>query len=468
MHIRNEVQSDFMKHLIIIVFLCGLLSGCALFAPQQGAKLVCPPQDFGGAPDDGEADTGAVQSAIDACEGRGGVVALSSGLWLTGGLRLGSEMTFRLEEGAVLRLIPDIALYSQISSPGARTKRYAALYAPSVHELTIEGPGRIDGSGPAFWDENFYELGIPRPALPRPAPAIALENCADVVVSGLTMENLPGYAISFSDCDSGAANDVTIRNDLRSPNTDGIQIRNSRNIAVKRADIRTGDDAIVLKSNGRAVENVLVEDSILVSDDGALKFGTGSRYGVRNSVFRNNKIMNSRYGVAIFAIDGGVHANNVFENIVIETGGRHRRTYPIFVDVDRREADRAWGGVDGLVFRDIDITTGGASLIAGNPKGLVRNLTLERVKIVRSADIEKLAQSGRKPRGNVTIVEQPGSRDYAREEADIVIAHARNVVLKDLSLPECRTDVLRKGVKLIDAQTVSGNWTEDVTKCDPQ
>ena len=456
-----------MKQLRNIVFYCGLLAGCAVSAPQQNTKLGCPPQDVGGAPYDGGADTGAIQSAIDACEGRGGVVALSPGLWLTGGLRLGSDMTFRLEEGAVLQLIPDIALYPQINPPGGRVERYAALYAPSAHELTIEGPGRIDGAGPAFWDENFYELGIPRPTLPRPAPVIALAGCADVLVSDLTMENLPGYAISFDYCDSGAVYDVTIRNDLRSPNTDGVQIRNSRNIVIKRADIETGDDAIVLKSNGRAVENVLVEDSRLVSDDGALKFGTGSRYGVKNSTFRNNKILNSRYGVAIFAIDGGVHENNLFENIVIETGGRHRRTYPVFVDVDRREADRAWGGVDGLVFRDIDITTGGASLIAGNPKGVLRNLTLDRISVVRSEAVENLAQSGRKPRGNVTIVAQPDSLDYAREEADIVIAHARNVILNDLSLPACRVDIPREGVKLIDADIVSGNWNRDAATCSP-
>lgn len=450
-----------MKRLIVAAFSCNLIAGCGLSAPQQNAELVCPPQAHGGAPDDEEADTQALQLAIDECGGRGGVVVLSSGKWLTGGLIFGSDMTFRLEEGAVLQLIPDIGLYPELGR-----QRYAAFYAPSAHRLKIEGPGLIDGSGPLFWDENFYELGIPRPTLPRPAPMIAFQNCADIVVSGLRMQNLPGYALSFDGCDGASVEDVTIRNDLRSPNTDGIQIRNSSNIEIRRADIETGDDAIVLKSNRRAVENILVEDSVLVSDDGALKFGTGSRFGVRNSTFRNTTIRNSRYGVAIFAIDGGVHENNVFENITIETGGRHRRTYPIFVDVDRREADRGWGGVDGLVFRDIDIRSGGASLIAGNPKGLIRNLTLDRVTVVRTGEIEDLATAGRKPRGNVMITAQPGSLDYSREEADIVIAHARNVTLNDLSLPQCAAGTVRRDMKMIDVETIVGNWKPANGSCD--
>lgn len=451
-----------MKQVILVAALGVFVVGCINIAPQQRMGLVCPPERFGGLPNDNESDMVAIQRAVDACEDRNGVVSLSAGIWLTGEVRLGSEMTFRLEEGAVLQLIPDMSLYRQRDRG-----RYVALYAPSAHGLKIEGPGVIDGVGPTFWDENFYDLGIPRPTLPRPAPAIGISDCSDVRISNLVMRDLPGFAISFDRCDGAIVTDITVRNDLRSPNTDGVQIRDSKNITIQRADIFTGDDAIVLKSGGRPVENIIVEDSVLVSDDGALKFGTGSRYGVKNSIFRNTRILNTRYGVAIFAIDGGVHENNVFENLVIETGGRHRRTYPIFVDVDRREADRSWGGVDGLTFRNIDIVTSGASLIAGNPKGLIRNLTLEGVGIARSGTVENLARSGRKPRGNILIETQDDSLDYARENAEIVIAHARNVSLSGMSFPKCRPDILRERIKMIDVETVSGDWTQDDNNCAP-
>ncbi len=432
--------------MLLALALCA--AGFHCLAAPAAATPICRPESFGGQADDARPDTVAVQAAIASCAGRGGVVLVGVGEWWVGGLMLGSDMVFRLEAGATLRLIPDMALYPAIGAGG----HFAALYAPFAENLRIEGPGSIDGSGPEFWDENFYELGIPRPTRPRPAPVIELADCRDVVIDGLRMENTPGYAIRFHRCERGLARDVTIRNDPRSPNTDGIQIRDSADIRVQRADIRTGDDAVVLKSGARAVERIVVEDSRLVSDDAAIKFGTGSRIGVRDSVFRRNVIEGTRYGVAIFAIDGGVHERNLFEDTTIATGGRHSRTYPLFVDVDRREADRPWGGVRGLTFRNLTIESDGASLIAGNPKGLLNDVRIENVRIGRRGEPEDLQRRRSKPRGNVNIETQSDSVDYSTHDAEIVIAHARNVYFDTLVVPDCRELEGRRPLELIDVE----------------
>lgn len=430
-----------------------LTLGAAALDAFAAAAPTCRPERFGGQPDDDRPDTVALQAAISSCAGRDGIVLVGAGEWRIGGLMLGSDMVLRLEAGATLRLIPDIALYPAIGAGGAGSSpHYAALFAPFAENLRIEGPGTIDGSGPEFWDENFYELGIPRPTLPRPAPAIELVDCWDVVIDGLKMVNLPGYAIRFHRCENGLARDVYIRNDLRSPNTDGIQIRDSADIRVQRADIRTGDDAVVLKSGARAVERIVVEDSRLVSDDAAIKFGTGSHVGVRDSTFRQNVIEGTRYGIAIFAIDGGVHERNVFEDTTIATGGRHSRTYPLFVDVDRREPDRPWGGVLGLTFRNLEIESGGASLIAGNPNGRLNDVRIENVRVVRRGEPEDLQRRASKPRGNVNIRTQAESVDYSTRDAEIVIAHARDVYLDALVVPGCDELGSRRSLELIDVE----------------
>lgn len=432
--------------LLTALALCA--AGSQGLAATAAAEPTCRPESFGGEPDDDRSDTVALQAAIASCAGRNGVVLVSAGEWLIGGLMLGSDMVFRLEAGATLRLIPDMALYPAIGDG----QHYTALFAPFAENLRIEGPGSIDGSGPEFWDENFYELGIPRPTLPRPAPVIELVDCRNIVIDGIRMENLPGYAIRFHRCENGLARDVYIRNDLRSPNTDGIQIRDSSDIRVQRADIRTGDDAVVLKSGARAVERIVVEDSRLASDDAAIKFGTGSRIGVRDSVFRRNVIEGTRYGIAIFAIDGGVHERNVFEDTTIATGGRHSRTYPLFVDVDRREADRPWGGVSGLTFRNLTVESGGASLIAGNPNGLLKDIRLENVRVGRRGEPENLQRRASKPRGNVNIETQSDSVDYSRRDAEIVIAHARDLYLDALAFPGCAELGPRRPLELIDVE----------------
>ena len=408
--------------------LCVCIATLAATATAQdaalGETLVCDIRDHGGVAGDGLADTTALQGAIDACAGTGGFVTVPEGDWSTGTVRLGSHMTLRLDQGAVLALHPDIELFPEVEiarDNGTTTVR-AAFLADGVTGLRIEGGGQIEGNGEAFWDEDFYNSGLRRPTLPRPGPVIELANCSDTHVDGVTLTNMPAYAIRFHRCDGVSARDVIIRNDPRSPNTDGIQIRDSSNVVISSVDIRTGDDAVVLKSGERVVDNVLVENSYLESDDAAVKFGTGSRVGVTNSRFRNLDIANSRYGIALFMIDGGAHRSNLFENIRITTDGRHERQFPVFIDIDRREADRELGKVVDTTFRNMLITTSGASLLAGNPDAPIEGLAFENVG-VRVVEPFDVTSRSAKPRGNINIEAQSGSVDYSTENATFVFAH---------------------------------------------
>lgn len=427
----------------------------AATAAPAFAVPACDPADHGGVPDDNRIDTEAIQAAIDACGGTGGRVTLGAGTWLTGTLVLRPDMEFHLAGGAVLTLAPDIDLFPEQCVRRADGSDYtfrAGLYAPAARNLILSGPGRIEGNGERFWDTNFYDLGIPRPTLPRPGPVIELSDCANVTVRDITMTNLPAYALRFHRCDGARAENVTIRNDPRSPNTDGIQIRDSSGIRIIGADIATGDDAIVLKSRDRAVENIIVNNSLLESDDSAIKFGTGSHIGVRHSLFSDIVIRNSRYGIAIFQVDGGAHLDNRFHNISIETGGRHERTYPIFIDIDRREADRGWGRIERLTFSNIEIVTSGASLIAGNARAPIRDLTLRDIRMSLPEKTVDLALSSGKPRGSVTIEDQAGSEDYARIPAHFTIANVDGLILEGIQIDAAEASPARDGAALIETR----------------
>jgi hypothetical protein len=428
------------------VLSAGLMALAATAAPP-----VCDIRDHGAISGDGVHDTPAIQAAVEQCAGTGGTVMVPAGDWSTGTVRLGSAMTLHLAEGAVLALHPDIALFPEveIARDADITAARAALLADGVSGLNITGTGRIEGNGAAFWDEDFYATGLARPTLPRPGPVIELANCRDTHVAGITLTNLPAYALRFHRCDGVSARGVTIRNDPRSPNTDGIQIRDTSNAVISGVDIRTGDDAIVLKSGDRPVDNVLVENSYLESDDAALKFGTGSRVGVTNSVFRNLTIANSRYGIALFMIDGGAHRSNLFEDISITTGGRHPRPFPIFIDIDRREADRRYGRIIDTTFRRLTITTSGASLIAGNPAAPIEGLVFEDVSIAVK-DAFDVTRRSAKPRGNVQIAAQAGSTDYSTRPAHLVLAHVRGLVMERVTFSQAAPADRRQALIEID------------------
>jgi hypothetical protein len=447
-----------------IVFLGVLFGAAALASPvaaRTSGELVCDVRSYGARANDDRADTTAIQSAINACGGKGGRVIVPHGRWLSGGLELRSDMIFTLAPGAVLAAIPDIALFPERRDPAVATDAGAPgddaysgyrafLYANGAKNLIIEGPGIIDGQGPQFWDENFYTLNIPRPTRPRPQQMMELIDCANVTVRDITLREAPAYSVRFYRCNNVRAENVTIRNDPRSPNTDGIQIRDTSNAIIRGADINTGDDAIVLKSYDRMIENVVVTDSILVSDDSAIKFGTAGHVGVRNSIFSNIVIRDSRYGIALFQMDGGAYLNNRFSNLSIETGGRATNHFAIYADIDKRREASRLGRIEGLVLDDIDIMTGGTILLSGQPDQPIKDLTLSGIRFRTPTNAQDILPTRRKPRGNAFVPPTGKTEDHAGIPASVTIANTQGLRIDGLDVGMADPEKSRHALALVN------------------
>ena len=453
--IRTE-KSDLRRLFVSLLFVAGSSIPLVSPASAQAGTLECVVTDYGAIPNDDTADTAAIQAAIDACKGTGGRVIVPAGLWHTGGLTLGSDMQFDLLGGAVLKLVPDVKQMIRVTTePPLSHKKlgfYAGIFAPNVNNLIINGPGTIDGSGPDFWDKDFYNLNLGRPTLPRPEPTLEIADCRNSHVRGVQFVNMASFAMRFNRCHDVSAVDVSIQNDLRSPNTDGIQITDTDNAFITRANIRTGDDAIVIKSYTKVVDNLVVSDSYLESDDGAIKFGTQVYKGIRNSSFSNIIINNSRYGISLFQYDGSYFRNNRFDNIVIRSGGRYPRQYPLVVDIDRRKSDGEYGTIDGLVFSNISIDTSGASLISGNERSLIRNLTLSNINIMTPKKVFDLSKSGGKPSGNRDIRRDSQSENYASVPAHMVLANIDGLVIDGLTIDQRDANRPRSALALLKVQ----------------
>ena len=112
-------------------------------------------RDFGAVGDGRTKDTAAVQRAIDA----GGMVDFPPGTYLCGTLYLKSHGGLHLESGAVLLASPDREDYNADdfcpqNGVFAPEKVSGAHFIVSVEQedITIEGPGRIDGNRQAFYE----------------------------------------------------------------------------------------------------------------------------------------------------------------------------------------------------------------------------------------------------------------------------------------------------------------------------
>jgi polygalacturonase len=392
--------------------------------------------DFGAVGDGRTLNTQAIQQAIDSCARRGGgTVWVPAGVYLCGELTLASHLTLHLDNGAVLLGSPELAHYPN---------RHF-LHGRGLRHVTLTGQGTIDGNGPAFFNPDW----TPKP---RPEPWIAFRDCQHLTVSGIRLVNSPAHTLSFRECDRVSLTSLEILNDPRSPNTDGIDLRNTRNVRIADCHIETGDDAICLKASLEdkppkyLVENILVSNCFLQSDDAAIKLGTGSGYLTRNCVFSNCIIQNTRFGVALFMQQGGQIENYQFNNLIIQGRSRHPTEYPIFIDIDKLKADSPFGRIDGVEFNQLTIETRGQVLIAGQPSAPVQNLSFANVRL-RVVDATN-PTGFKKPRGNKNTPHWPECADLAGENGHLVIGHARHLRFQNFVIETNATGAKRKAIIL--------------------
>ena len=374
--------------------------------------------NFGAVANDTLLDTEAIQKAIDECSASGGgTVIIPTGVFMSGTLILKSNVSIHLEGGALLQASGRITDY-----PG---EKKTFITGNNLKNLSISGNGIIDGAGEAFWDDNYKPLE-------RPEPWIRLSNCQNLHIAQVLFRNSPSHTIRLEQSENVKFNGISIVNPFLGPNTDGIDVVDSKNILISNSFISTGDDAICLKSQRDTVESVVVTNCILESDDAAIKFGTGSHVATRLCSFSNITIRKTRYGISLFMLDGGVFEHNLFSNLIIENGSRHKHEYPIFIDIDKRTPDRSYGNVNDNSFSNIKMITDGKVLIAGHPESRIKNLTFDNISFYTSGGVD--FDNARKPRGNKNYPKLETSIDLAPKAAHFTFGHVDNLLLRDVTL----------------------------------
>ena len=166
-----------------------LARACAagIFASAIIHAAVCDVSKYGATGNGKSLDTAAIQKAIDACHAQGGgTVVLNNGKFLSGTIFLKSNITLRIEPGAVLLGSANIKDF-EVHQPGAPQATsgevadelgahhigYHLIYADNVDNIALEGGGVIDGQGDTFFDKDLKPLA-------RPSPYIEIWNSRDI------------------------------------------------------------------------------------------------------------------------------------------------------------------------------------------------------------------------------------------------------------------------------------------------
>lgn len=349
---------------------------------------ICSVRGHGAVGDGVTLDTAAIQAAIDECAGTGGVTVVEPGTYYTGTIFLKSDMTFRIREGAKILGSTDQADYDGETLVAIR----------DAENVTVEGPGIIDGNGPTWWFWHMIDTSAY-----RPERMLQPRNSKNLVFRDLWLQDSAGWHFHLLACDDVLIDNVTIRTltakTSLSPNTDGIDIDACRNIEVKNCDIETGDDAIVLKNGyaewARESYNINVHDCTVAAWANGLKIGTRPMQPVHDVIFRDIVIQGSVHsnpgtrvmgGITLLSDDGSEVYNVLAERIQMKAVQS-----PFFLRVQERLLDdednriSQAGRLYDITLRDITVEDCQIpGMIMGIPGHPVENVKIENVTIVSS------------------------------------------------------------------------------------
>ncbi|MCW5978185.1 MAG: glycoside hydrolase family 28 protein [Bryobacteraceae bacterium] len=358
----------------------GAGSGAAWAQTAPGAGGLLNVRDFGAAGNGREPDTAALQAAIDACAAKGGgTIWFPAGRYCSGGLFLRSNTHLYLDGGATLAGSARLEDYPvRIPKFRSYTDNYterSLLYGEGIANAGIHGDGAIDGQGAAF--QGPYKV---RPYL------IRIVSSKDISVTGVTIRDSPMWVQHYLDCEDVLIHGITVHS-LVNHNNDGIDIDCCDRVTISDCNIRSGDDAIVLKSTAaRPTRNVAITNCVLSSDCNAFKLGTESNGGFQDIVVSNCTMYDTRLsGIAIELVDGGaldgVYASNITMRDVKN---------PLFIRLGNRARPFQEGGsAPGVgALRNVSISglkaTGAYEIgcpVSGIPGHFIENLSLENVRI---------------------------------------------------------------------------------------
>lgn len=235
------------------------------------------------------------------------------------------------------------------------------IYAKDTKNIKITGSGIIDGNEEIYYGRvSKYQIeGYFYPRI----PVIFLENCTDFEISGITITKSAFWTIHLVGVDKGLIENITIDNNLKMANCDGIDPDHSKNLIIRNCNISAADDCIVFKNTKAfekygACENITVSNCNLVSTSAAIKFGTESVSDFRNINISDCNISKSNRGISIQLRDSGNINDCNFSNLKISTRRFEPLMWwgasePISITAVRRDEDTKLGKIFNLSFSNI-------------------------------------------------------------------------------------------------------------------
>jgi len=321
----------------ILLFLWPKAANCAEVTTVYNIR------SYGATGDGTTIDSKAINDAIEAAsKAGGGTVFFPAGTYASYSIRLKSNISLYLDQGAILLAAapngdtgydaPDPGAGNAFQDFGHSHWHNSLIWGENLENISILGPGTIYGKGLTREGPHAAPVGN---------KSIALKLCRNVILKDFTLL----YGGHFCILATGVDN-LTIDNLKIDTNRDGMDIDCCRNVRISNCTVNSPfDDAICLKSSyalgyARATENVTIvncqvtgfdrgtfingtylrNEAHLVPDregpTGRIKFGTESNGGFKKITISNCVFEYCR-GLALETVDGGILEDITIGNLVM-------------------------------------------------------------------------------------------------------------------------------------------------------
>jgi polygalacturonase len=334
---------------------------------------------FGAKADGKFLNTTSINSAIDACNKKGGgVVLIPKGMWLSGPVVLKSNVNLHLEKNSLLQFTSDRDQYPLVAANWEgleQMRNQSPISANNATNIAITGYGIIDGNGD-FWrmvkkdkltesqwkklvssggllsdDKNTWypteksfkgsQLKNPGEITPEKTAAfydsvkdflrpnmLVLTKCKKILLEGVTFQNSPAWCLHPLMSEDLTVRNVYVKNPWYAQNGDGIDVESCKNVVIESSTFDVGDDGICIKSGrdaagrkrGMPTENLLVRNCTVYHAHGGFVIGSEMSGGARNLYVMDCTFIGTDIGLRFKTTRGrgGIVENIFINNIVMK------------------------------------------------------------------------------------------------------------------------------------------------------
>jgi len=373
-----------IRTLRIILLISGLMP-CMYAAAQSPYRLpaVKTPvfrkdtfdiRKFGAVADGITLNTKAINDAIVACHKKGGgVVLVPAGQYLTGPVKLLSNVNLHLASNSMLLFSRDHNDYKLVKTNWeglAAVRNESPISAENAENIAITGKGIIDGSGDSWrmvkkgkltesqwkkllasggylsddkqiWYPNASSLLGSKTKSPgvvtegskiedfeaiksflRPN-LMVLMKCKRILLEGVTFQNSAAWCLHPIMSEDITIRSILVRNPWYAQNGDGLDLESCKNVVVEHSVFDVGDDGICIKSGrdeqgrkrGMPTENVWVRHCTVYHAHGGFVIGSEMSGGARNINVTDCAFLGTDIGLRFKTTRG---RGGIVENIYIK------------------------------------------------------------------------------------------------------------------------------------------------------